>query len=211
MCAGLLQIGASGTDTQTPGSYRDHDRRSLGVQEPPTRRSVPQHAVGAMRQHLRAAQQERTSAYCESLPGYAPSSLPHRLLGRASRSGCVVSLICFARRCRWSRLAGSSQVSCATTTPANGAGREARILKMNRGRAGAAPAVEKTFVHLFTQSGGDNTPPAPSQHSDRHDLQHHIMSWPPTANEPPASRGHSSAACMTLQPAQMPHGECRAE
>ena len=33
MCAGLLQIGASGTDTQTPGSYRDHDRRSLGSSE----------------------------------------------------------------------------------------------------------------------------------------------------------------------------------
>jgi hypothetical protein len=211
MCAGLLQIGASGTDTQTPGSYRDHDRSSLGVQEPPTRRSVPQHAVGAMGQHLmRAARQvPGETERCESL--CLLGSLPHRLLGRASRSGCVVSRICFARRCRWSRLAGSSQVSCATTTPANGAGREARILKMNRGRAGAAPAVEKTFVHLFTQSGGDNTPPAPSQHSDRHDLQHHIMSWPPTANEPPASRGHSSAACMTLQPAQMPHGECRAE
>lgn len=62
---------------------------------------------------------------------------------------------------------------------------------------------EKTFAHLFTQPRGDNTPPAPFEQallSDRHDLQHRIMSWPPAANGPPVSRGHSSTACITLQP-----------
>jgi len=115
-------------------------------------------AAACCRRHEAASEgcvtTDRDPVYCESLPRYAPSSRPHRLLGRVLRSRCVVSLICFARRCRWSRLAGSSQVSCAattttTTTPANGAGREARILNGERASRTSAGTREdvRALVH----------------------------------------------------------------